>query len=63
MKKFLISVILAALTAASVMAQDAQAAKPVWDHGDNVSDAHERPLCDRLGKRIQRGRAAAGTGA
>ena len=38
MKKFLISVILAALTAASVMAQDAQAAKPVWDHGDNVSD-------------------------
>ena len=38
MKKFLRSVILAALTAASVMAQDAQAAKPVWDHGDNVSD-------------------------
>ena len=38
MNKFLISVILAALTAASVMAQDAQAAKPVWDHGDNVSD-------------------------
>lgn len=31
--------------------------------GHNVSDAAGRSVCDRVGKRIQRGRAAAGTGA